>query len=93
MAWAREDGLFDEVKAAVDEIGCQRRWHFGQKKLERPACRIARMGVEQEGHGVPSFPYTRCVSWAFPEDPSRCLKSLSVDPPFSIARDKMALID
>jgi hypothetical protein len=37
-----------------------RRWHRGQKNVDRWACTIRSIAAPQAGHGSPARPYTRC---------------------------------
>ncbi len=60
-------------------------WHFGQKKLLRPAMMLRRIFVLQRKHFSPSRSYARCRIWNSPGSPLARTKSEIEDPPMAIA--------
>jgi hypothetical protein len=58
-------GVFAHERAEVQDDRtsdeCHRRWHCGQKYVDRCPCTMRRIGVVQIKHGSPSRSYTRVI--------------------------------
>ena len=65
IIWYAGSSIYSDLHRKVKKIfpAVAYFWHFGQKKVERPAMVFWAMSVEQQLQGLPCLPYACSLSW------------------------------